>query len=460
MAFKILVVDDEENVGRSISHYLCKDGYQTAWAKDGQEALELLSKEDFHLIFLDLIMPGLSGMPLLERIKREFPTILVIILTAIGDIQIAVQAMKMGAFDYITKSSDLCTVRSAAHNARDSLYSQKEEDSCNKKFHHHYPNKVLIGNSIQIRKVRYLINKVSKIDQSTILLIGESGSGKELVANSIHRQSPRAAYPFIDISCSALPNHLMESELFGFEQGAFTDAKNQKAGLIELAKEGTLFLDEIGSLDFSMQAKLLRFLEQRSFRRIGGVKDIFVNITIIAATNNNLENMVIEGNFRHDLYYRLNVFLIEIPPLRKRREDIPLLVNHFIKKFNFDFHKDIKSLHADALKMLMEYNYPGNVRELKNILERAMIMEEGDFICPETISFFNNSNKDYSIAGNRAPNYIINNNLNGLKLKDIEKRYILEILEQTKGNKAKAATILGIARSTLFKKIREYNLNH
>jgi two-component system, NtrC family, response regulator AtoC len=461
MAFKILVIDDEESIGLGISRWLAKDGYQTAWVKSGEDALERLVREDFHLIFLDLFLPGISGIPLLERIRREFPDVLVIVLTAHGDVHGAVQAMKVGAFDYLTKSSNMEELRLVVKKAIETKSLRREVKVLRAEIDRHYESITLVGNSPQIQEVNHLIKKISQIDQCTVLIAGESGTGKELVARTIHRESSRGGHPFIDISCSALPNTLMESELFGFEKGAFTDAKNKKLGLIELADGGTLFLDEVGTFDFAMQVKLLRFLEQRSFRRIGGVKDVSVNISVIAATNDELEKMVDAGTFRHDLYYRLNVFLIRVPALRKRKEDIPLLTQHFIHKFNQDFHKNVQGIHPDAQKVIMEYNYPGNIRELKNIIERAMIMEEGDSITLNSLDFFKSPKLDsqtlhYLVEGDSKAG---NGAGAGLSLEVLERRYILEVLKETGGNKAHAAQVLGIARSTLFKKIKEYRLS-
>ena len=459
MVFKILVVDDEESVGVGISRQLASDGYQTSWARSGEEALEKIHQEDFHLILLDLFLPGLGGIPVLERIKRESPEMLVIILTACGNVQMAVQAMKIGAFDYLTKSSDMEELRLIVKKALETKKLRKEVRVLRAEINRRHEAAILVGSSPQLQQVRYLIKKVAEVDHCTVLITGESGTGKELVARTIHRQSARAGNPFIDISCSALPNTLIETELFGFEQGAFTDAKSKKLGLIELADSGTLFLDEIGTLDHSMQAKLLRFLEQRTFRRVGGVKDISVNINVIAAANTDLAKMVEEGKFRHDLYYRLNVFLIRVPPLRTRKDDIPPLVQHFIQKFNQDFHKNIQGIHPSAHRIIMEYDYPGNVRELKNIIERAMIMEETDLLTPDSLNFLTSCNLDAPRHPIQADVFWEECESNGRpQLKDLERRYIITILKETEGNKAKAAKILGIARSTLFNKIKEYNL--
>lgn len=462
MGFKILVVDDEKTVGTGISRHLAKEGYQTFWVRTGEEALEKIVQENFHLIFLDLNLPGIGGMPLLERIKQEFPEILVIIITAYGNVEMAVQAMKMGAFDYLTKSSDMEELKLLVKKALETKNLRKEIKSLRAEIDRHHGNINLVGNSPAIEKVRHLIKKVSGIDHSSILIIGESGTGKELVARNIHRQSERAEEPFIDISCSALPSSLMESELFGFEKGAFTDAKNKKLGLLELADGGALFLDEIGTLELSTQAKLLRFLEQRTFRRVGGVKDISVNINVMAAANTDLRKMLEEGTFRPDLYYRLNIFLIRVPPLRHRKEDIPLLIKCFINKFNHDFHKNIQGIDPLAQKVMMEYDYPGNVRELKNIIERAMIMEEENVITRNELDFFKNRGEDMPgnyptpIGSLFREDFVSGENLS---LKELEIRYIVKILKENGGNKVKAAKMLGIARSTLFNKIKEYRLN-
>jgi len=369
--------------------------------------------------------------------------------------------MKIGAFDYLTKSSDMEELKLLVKKALETKNLRKEIKSLRAEINRHHGNINLVGNSPAIEAVRRLIKKVSGIDHCSILIIGESGTGKELVARNIHRQSERAKKPFIDISCSALPSSLMESELFGFEKGAFTDAKNQKLGLLELADGGALFLDEIGTLELSTQAKLLRFLEQRTFRRIGGVKDIFVNINVLAAANTDLRKMLEEGTFRQDLYYRLNVFLIQVPPLRHRKEDIPLLIQYFINKFNHDFHKNIQGIDPCAQKVMMEYDYPGNVRELKNIIERAMIMEEENVITGNELDFFKNrgdgmpGNYPTPIGSPFREDCVSGENLS---LKELEIRHIVKILNENGGNKVKAAKVLGIARSTLFNKIREYRL--
>lgn len=461
MVFKILVVDDEESIGIGISSHLARDGYQTSWVKSGEEALEKLVQEDFHLVFLDLFLPGLSGLAVLERIKKEFPEILVIILTAYENVKMAVQAMKIGAFDYLTKSSDMEELRLLVKKALETKKLHKEIKILRAEIDRHHEMTELVGNGPHLQEIRYLIQKVSRIDHFTILVIGESGTGKELVAKTIHRESMRAKNSFIDISCSALPSSLMESELFGFEKGAFTGAQNKKLGLIELADGGTLFLDEISTLDLSTQAKLLRFLEQRTFRRVGGVKDISVNINVITASNNDLGKMVEEGTFRRDLFYRLNVFLVRVPPLRERKEDIPLLVRHFIRKFNQDFHKNIQGIFPAALEIIMKYDYPGNIRELRNIIERAMIMEEGEMINIDSLDFFRNVGSDIpGIHHLVLDNVLKEKSETGkiLQLKELERYYILTVLKETKNNKAKTAEILGIARSTLFKKIKEYHI--
>ena len=463
MVFKILVVDDEESVGIGISHHLARDGYQTSWVKNGEEALQKLLQEDFHLVFLDLFLPGLSGLSVLERIKKEFPEVLVIILTAYGNVKMAVQAMKIGAFDYLTKSSDMEELRLLVNKALETKKLHKEINILRAEIDRCHDEMELVGNGPQIQEIRRLIKKVSRVDHCVILVIGESGTGKELVARTLHRQGIRAENAFIDISCSALPNSLMESELFGFEKGAFTDAKNKKLGLIELADGGTLFLDEVSTLDLSTQAKLLRFLEQRSFRRVGGVKDISVNINVIAASNTDLSKMVEKGTFRRDLFYRLNVFLVRVPPLRDRKEDIPLLAHHFIKKFNQDFHKNIQGIHSSALQIIMGYDYPGNIRELRNIIERAMIMEEGEVISTDSLDFFRNIREDTSVIHHQGIDNIIKGESETrdkrLPLKELERHYILAVLKEANNNKAKTAEVLGIARSTLFKKIKEYHLN-
>ncbi|MEW6379863.1 MAG: sigma-54 dependent transcriptional regulator [bacterium] len=461
MAYRVLIVDDDQLMARSLSRCLESEGLAGFPVPSGEAALARLTREDFDLVLLDLSMPGINGFQTLEGIKADHPDLPVIILSASQDIHDAIEAMKQGADDYLIKSSSMDeAVRLVAKKALKAHNLAKEHALLKRQAQERINQYHLITESTEMKQVYGLIEKIAKKEHSTVLITGESGTGKEVVARTIHNLSPNPDKVFVDISCSALPGSLVESELFGFEKGAFTDAKSAKQGLLELADGGTLFLDEIATLNLSVQAKLLRFLEQRTFRRIGSTVDRKVDIRVIAATNRDLAKKVISAEFREDLFYRLNVFPITIPPLRERRDDIIPLSDFFIQRFNREFHLNIQGLHHETGQLLVQYTYPGNIRELKNIIERAMIIEESDRITPASLHFpkgemffaepISTRPVHLSSGGNQSQGEF-------QTLADMERDHILKALRHTGGNKEQAAKLLGIGRSTLFRKLAGFD---
>ncbi len=442
---KILVVDDEKNIRESISKFLKLEGMDVSTAENGLSAKRLLEEEYFHAAVIDLKMPGMDGLELLQWIKNEGPRIPVIMISAFGEINDAVNAMKLGARDYIVKPFDpeelTIKIKTLIEEkiVHDKIESQEETPSLD-----------LIGTSPKMLEIKKLISKVAKT-KTTILITGESGTGKEVIARSIHSISPGDKFPFVAINVGGIPENLLESELFGYEKGAFTGANARKPGMFELASNGTLFLDEIGDMPIQLQVKLLRVLQEKKIQRLGGINPIPIDVRIIAATNKNLEKLVKEEKFREDLYFRLNVINISIPPLRERREDIPHLINHFIKKYNKNLGKQIKEMESEAIEALKSYDFPGNVRELENIIERAFILSEGEIITIEDLGIPVEQIKSKSSISPKAYSTT-------KKLKDLEREAIIKTLLKWEGNRTKAAEELGITRRTLLNKIKEYNL--
>lgn len=383
---RILIVDDEDSVCQMLRDVLEDEGYRVEIALDGHEALRKMKSLDVDAVLLDIRMPGLDGMQVLKLAQEAGITVPVVLITAYGTTETAIQAMKLGAFDYVLKPFNieelLMTIKKAVEMERlaSELAALRQELS------DQVPPEEMIGRSPVMQEVYKSIGKVAD-SNVTVLILGESGTGKELVARAIHRNSRRHQGPFVKINCAAIPENLLESELFGYEKGAFTGALTRKLGKFELAHRGTIFLDEISEIKPATQAKLLRVLQEKEFERVGGTDTIKVDVRILAATNKNLEEMVREGLFREDLYFRLNVVSIVLPPLRERREDIPLLVDHFLKKYASELQKEIKGFSPEALKLLKEYDWPGNVRELRNVCERAVVMAAGPVILPEDLPF-------------------------------------------------------------------------
>ncbi|ABB15526.1 sigma-54-dependent transcriptional regulator [Carboxydothermus hydrogenoformans] len=436
---KVLVVDDEENFRDLLIQRLTRKGYEVKGAATGEEALQFLKEETFHLAIFDIKMPGIDGIELLQRARQLDENLQVIILTGHGTIESAIGAMKLGAYDYLTKPCNLAELEITLQKAYEKRQLLEENLGMKEVLLRDRSSKVIVGKSKAITRVLELAKKVAASD-SPVLIEGESGTGKELIVNAIHQWSSRAQQPLIAINSGALPAQLLESELFGYEKGAFTGAITTKIGLIESAHRGTLFLDEIGEMELGLQVKLLRFLETGEFRRVGDIRLRKVDVRVIAATNRNLEEEVAKGNFREDLYYRLNVIKIRVPPLRERKEDIPLLVEYFLQKAGNGVKKELT---PEALQALMSYDYPGNVRELFNILERGLLLSTGDKIQKEDLFG--------CLPREEAPKKIYT-------LEEMEKRYIKQVLEAVQWNKTKAAELLGISVRNLYRKIEEYQL--
>jgi len=438
----ILVVDDEFAVRDSLYNWFRKDGYHVHAAENATEALRALQDQAFDVILLDIKMPGMDGMELQSRIHTIDPEIAVIMITAFGSVETAVQALKQGAFDYVTKPIDPDELSHLVHRALEQRRLQKENVQLRETIDEIGAADTIVGESPAILKVLELIRHVAKTE-ATVLIRGESGTGKELIARAIHANSARRYFPIVPVNCGAVPNELLESELFGHEKGAFTGAQHRRKGRIEMADGGTLFLDEVGAINPKMQVDLLRTLETKEFTRLGGSKSIKVDFRIICATNEDLEVAVEEGRFREDFYYRINVFTIEAPPLRSRPSDIPLLAEHIVKRLARQMDKRITEIHPDAMQLLMDYAWPGNVRELINAIERAMVVGTPPTIQPE----------DLPVWGRRSANAF-----SGESLADVEKDHIASVLEHTGWNITRAAEILRVDRVTVYNKIKKYDL--
>jgi DNA-binding NtrC family response regulator len=435
------VVDDEQNIRRMLNRVLSTEGFIVKEAINGLEALKRLEVEDYSLVLLDLKMPGLNGIETLKKIRELDINLPIIMISAYGSISEAVEAMKLGALDYLIKPFDIEELKIIVERAIkqyelrvENIYYREEEE---KRFNFDE----IIGKSKAIKRVLEMVKSVS-ITPATVLITGESGTGKELIARAIHKNSPINKNPFVVVNCVAFSSHLLESELFGHEKGAFTGAISKRIGRFEMAKGGTIFLDEIGEVDPVIQTKLLRFLQEKEFERVGSSKSIKVDVRILSATNLDLKKKAEDNNFRQDLYYRLNVFNIEVPPLRERKEDIPLLVEHFIHKYDQILNKKVEEISPQAMELLLNYDYPGNIRELENILERSMIMAKNSIMDETYFAFINKENFSEKKG----------------TLKEVEKELIIKYLIQNKSNRTKTAELLGISRRSLQNKIKEYQI--
>lgn len=434
---KILVVDDERRMCIVIKAGLEVDGHQIDLAFDGNEAMKKISSNQYDIVITDLKMPGKSGLEILEEVKKRNPVTEVILMTAYATTQTAIEAMKKGAYDYVLKPFEMTEVRIKVNQIIERNHLVSENYALKSELKNRYSLKNIVGLSGPMQQVFQMVNKVAPSD-ATVLIRGESGTGKELIAHAIHEQSHRAKQPFIAVNCGALPESLLESELFGHEKGAFTGADKLKLGRFELAGEGTIFLDEIGDISQATQVKLLRVLQAREIVRLGGTKTIPIQARTIAATNRNLEEQLRDGSFREDLYYRINVFPITLPPLRERKEDIPALVEHFLTKHEYD----LKKVDKTALKMLVNYNWPGNVRELENIIERALILTGENTVTTKELPPHLYVN-DSSAIPLEIPD-------EGISLEELEMTLINKALAKAHGNKSKAAKLLGITRRKLY----------
>lgn len=453
---KILIVDDEKLLRWSLQQNLSKEGYTVITAEKGLEGLNIFKEEAPDITLLDIHLPDVSGITVLQGIKEIDKDTLVIMITAFGDIQTAVKTIKLGAYDFVEKPFNVDKLKILVAKALETVALRKEVSQFRSQLSLKYGFDSIIGQSEEMQKVFDVIKKIAKSDATTILLYGESGTGKDLAAKVVHYQSRRANRPFMEINCTALPETLIESELFGHEKGAFTDAKTMKKGLFELADGGTIYLDEIGDMKPSTQAKLLKVIEGKMFKRIGGVKDITVDVRIIAATNKDLDAEVKKGIFREDLYYRLKVIPVFIPPLRDRKNDIPVLVKYFINEFNREFKKHFKGASKETEKYFKEYPWPGNVRELKNIIERAMILEsEEDYILLQHLPIEFTSGE---IAYANVRNIDIKIPPGGLDIEEVEKELIRQAVDITRGNQTKAARLLNITRDALRYRMQKFGL--
>ncbi len=453
---KILIIDDEKLLRWSLEQNFLKEGYSVISSGNGEEGLNLYKEELPDITLLDVQLPDGSGMAVLEKIKEIDRDAIVIMITAYGDIQTAVRSIKIGAYDFVEKPFNMKKLNIMIEKALETVVLRKEVSQLKNKLSVQYGFDSIIGESEVMRGVFELVQKVARSDATTVLILGESGTGKDLVAKVIHYQSRRAGRPFMEISCTALPEALIESELFGFEKGAFTDAKTMKKGLFELADGGSIFLDEIGDMKLNTQAKLLKAIENKTFKRIGGIKDISVDVRVIAATNRDLEEEVKRGGFRGDLYYRLNVIPIQLPPLRERGKDIVLLARYFINQYNREFRKTVRGLTRETERLFLEYCWPGNVRELKNVIERVMILENDEFIRPEYLPIEIRSAEFIQRAGPEELDIRIP--AGGIDIEDVEKRLIRRALQMTGGNQTKAAKLLNITRDTLRYRMQKYGL--
>ena len=451
---KILIVDDELNMRLVLQAMLKKEGYAVTTASNGMEALKILKVDQMDIVVTDLKMPKLDGMGLLGEIIRDYPSIPVIIITAHGTIATAVDALKKGAFDYITKPFEQDELKQVIQKAVKTRRLDEDEALLNPDDIDRYG---IIGSSDRITEIFETIKRVAPTT-TTILITGETGTGKELIARAIHRNSPRKNNPFIKINCAAIPESLMESELFGYEKGAFTGAATKKQGRFELAHKGTLFMDEVGELPKDMQVKLLQVIQEQEFERVGWLQTIKVDVRLITATNRNLFEDVKDGRFREDLYYRLNVIPAHLPPLRERKEDIPVLIGFFIEKFNKKLDRSVKYIDEKVTNLLIQYAWPGNIRELENLVERMILMARGDTIVfadlPSELKTAIESDSTSPSGIRQKPFKDIMKN----HMEDIEKQMIISVLEECGNNVTRAAKQLGLSRKGLQLKMMKYKL--
>jgi len=438
----ILIVDDEFSVRDSLFQWLRKDGFEVTAVASADEALKAIQDHRYEVVLLDIKMPGMDGLELQEHVHRIDPQAAVIMITAFASVDTAVRALKQGAFDYVTKPIHPDELSHLVRRALEQRRLQEENVQLRETLDEVVAGDKIVGDSPPMRKVMELVEHVSKTD-ATVLIRGESGTGKEVIARAIHASSKRRYLPIVSVNCGALPENLLESELFGHEKGAFTGAQYRRKGKIEMADGGTLFLDEVGAINVKMQVDLLRVLETKELTRVGGARPIQVDFRVVCATNDNLELAVEEGRFREDFYYRINVFTIDLPPLRARRSDVPALARHFLDRFARQMDKRITGFSPEAMDLLTSYDWPGNVRELSNAIERAMVVGKPPAIRPEDLPL-------------RRP---IGNGMSAAEsLAEMEKRHIAAVLQRTEGNITRAAEILKIDRVTVYNKIKKYGL--
>ena len=447
----ILIVDDEESIRKSLSGVLADEGYEVATAATGKEALDLLGEAQPALALLDIRMPEMDGIETLRRFKELRPEMQVIMITGHGEIEDAVKTIKLGAYDFIRKPLSISDVTLAVQHGLEDYRLRRENESLRQSIEKRYE---LVGESPKVRELKQQISLAGP-SHGWVLIHGESGSGKELVARAIHRASKRAAGPFVEVNCAAIPQELIESELFGHEKGSFTGATSQKRGKFELADKGTIFLDEIGDMSLATQAKVLRVLEGQEFQRVGGTKTLRTDVRVIAASNKNLAEEIKKGSFREDLFYRLNVVPLEVPPLRERREDIPVLVRYFLQSFSVEYGQKTKAIDDEALELFVKYRWPGNVRELRNIIERLIIMVPGPSITVRDVPPPLSMAPVDKESGNGRPAAAATQ-ISTLKeaREEFEREFIAQKLKENRGNVSKTADELGMERSNRHRKIK------
>ena len=466
----VLIVDDEQTLARSAKAFLADHGYEAEVATSGEKAMELLENLQPDVVFADVRLPGMSGLDLLKRIRQFDPVIPVIVVTAYGSIEGAVEAMKLGAFDYVKKPVDLEELKLLADRARENRLLQQELSYYRRRATRDVGFPAMLGESPVIRAVLERARQIAALDEAPpVLLTGETGTGKGLLARAIHASGPRAMKPFIEVNCTALPATLMEAELFGYERGAFTDAKESKPGLVEAAEGGFLFLDEIGDVDLSVQGKLLRAIEERAVRRVGSVRERKIDFRIVAATNRDLERAARQEQFRKDLYFRLAVIVLDVPPLRERGQDVLLLTEHFLRAFNAKYGKVVREISPAARDLMLSYPWPGNVRELSHVIERAVLWSRGPMLDVEHLELTSPTRAGSADGG--APRTPTNADVEpgastaaaalpppGVDLAQWEKAVIERALREAGGNQTKAAQRLGISRDTLRYRVKKFGL--
>jgi DNA-binding NtrC family response regulator len=446
----ILVVDDEQLIRWSLAERLTADGYAVVEAATAKDALAQFGPQ-VDLVLLDYKLPDSDGLRVLKSMKSTDPDVPVILLTAFSSIETAVEAMKQGAYHYANKPFNLDELAMVVEKALETTRLRREVKALRASRSEPYAIGRIVGESPRMMQLKALLQKIAASPASTVLLMGESGTGKDLAAKIVHYNSDRASRAFMNITCSALPEQLLESELFGHERGAFTDARQQKIGLLESADGGTVFLDEIGEMVPALQAKLLRFLEEKAFKRVGGAADVRVDVRVIAATNRDLEQAVKDGKFREDLYYRLNVMQITLPALREHPSDIPLLLDYYIDSFNREFRKQVRGVSPEAMELLRGYRWPGNIRELRNAVERAMLLAEGDWLTPEY----------FPVGSGRAgsPAATLELPESGVNLEALERELVVQALRRTGGNQTRAAALLGLNRDQIRYRVEKFGLD-
>jgi len=452
----ILIVDDEKGIRDFLEIYLKKEGYRVNSASSGEEAMKLFGNNSYELVISDIKMSGMNGVELLKNIKGINPDVIVLMITAYASVDTAIDAMKAGAYDYITKPFNVDEVKHIIRNALDKKKLEAENLLLKKELKRQYGFSNLIGTSSKMLEIYGLIRRFAET-KANILITGESGTGKELVARAIHYEGNRKDKPFVPINCGAIPENLLESELFGHEKGAFTGAVANKSGLFEIADEGTIFLDEITELPKGLQVKLLRVVQERNFRRVGGVEDVSIDVRIISASNKDIEKEVKEGRFREDLFYRLNVIPIHMPPLRERKDDIPVLCQHFLEKYCNELGRHIKKISGEAMGLLINYRYPGNIRELENIIERTVALEPTDIILPETLPDYMRSSEVQEFGTSEVQ--VAPDGLDFEKaVENFERSIVLKAIEKADGVQKKAAEILKISPRSLRYLLQKYGI--